>query len=122
MSDTYLILIYTSLLFLVCLCFKLTADYYSKADCADGRRAKNTENFGDNYYELNWVSPTLTNDVNYDRVVLASAACDSGIRKITNDYKARCTYSMSCDLTDDSSNPKCFAGYDMPVNFQNSTI
>ena len=64
------------------------------------------ENFIDDYYSFDWTSPNLINDVNYEKVALTRGVCE----------KDKCTYSMSCDYTNDTSHPKCFSGYDLPGN------
>lgn len=65
------------------------------------------ERFIDDYYSLNWTSPDLTNYVNVHKVGVSGSLCSCS-------NKSRCTYSMSCDYTDDTAHPDCFAGYDRP--------
>ena len=88
------------------------------------------ENFVDNYYSLNWTSPDLINYVNSQKVCMNHRQCMldkqylSENRDMNNSFsRANCTYSMSCDYTDDSAHPQCYKGYDSPGYQENlSTV
>ena len=69
-------------------------------------KSKHVENFVSNYYELNWTAPDLIDYINVEKA-MPSKVCDK-------DLCTYCTYSMSCDYTDDGSNHNCFKGYDIP--------
>lgn len=105
--ELYNVVILLSLVILICLLSKSTWDYHNKPECGEQKK----ETFVDDYYSFNWTSPTLIQDVNYEKVYVSGGGCS-----IFNTKRGgpRCTYSMSCDYTDDSSNPRCFAGYDRP--------
>lgn len=64
----------------------------------------NTEQFVSDYYDINWTAPDLIKYINTEKTMPPLVCEDSGLN---------CTYSMSCDYTDDS-NPNCFMGYDIP--------
>lgn len=106
-----IILILLSLVALLCLLSKSTCDYHYKPECGD--TDKNRENFVDDYYSFNWTSPTLIQDVNQEKVYVSGGGCSCFNTKKGG---PRCTYSMSCDYTDDSAHPQCFAGYDRPAD------
>jgi hypothetical protein len=133
--EIYYILILASLLFLIYLFYVLTSDYYSKSYCKKNNSDNshiveyinyennlNYENFTKDYYSYNWTSPTLIKDINEDTLDIGKKICRcSDCGKINKNIK-KVSYSMSCDLTDDSSNPNCFEGYDIPINNRNHTI
>jgi hypothetical protein len=60
---------------------------------------KQNEPFVDAYYHWNWNDPRMITRMN--------------LTSIDNDCK-NCTYSMSCDYTDDAQ-PFCHKSYDVPV-------
>lgn len=74
------------------------------------------EEFVSDYYSLNWVAPDLTDYVNTEKVLMSYAACsEMNKNKNTGSVpRSSCTYSMSCDYTDDTAHPACFAGFDSP--------
>lgn len=112
--ELYNVLILLSLVAILCLISKSTYDYHNKPQCALGKNNDNKndkEHFVDDYYSFNWNSPTLVQDINLERVYMSGGGCSCFNKKRGG---PRCTYSMSCDYTDDSSNPRCFAGYDRP--------
>jgi hypothetical protein len=107
-----IILVAFTLIALVCLLSKSTCDYHCKPHCKSHReKQKKSEPFVDDYYSFNWVSPTLIEDVNLEKVYMSGGGCSCLNKKKGG---PRCTYSMSCDYTDDSSHPRCFAGHDRP--------
>jgi hypothetical protein len=99
------------LFFLIFLLVKSTYDYHYKFECANEDTLLQSEPFVDDYYSFNWVSPTLIGDINLEKIYMSGGGCSC---LNTKNGCSRCTYSMSCDYTDDSSNPRCFAGYDRP--------
>lgn len=136
----YDILILISLAFLIYLFYVLTSDYYTKSYCKKNNydNSYNSgdfdkveyinyennlkyENFTKDYYSYNWTSPTLIKDINEDTLDI-----DKKIHRCSDCEKnkniKKVSYSMSCDLTDDSSNPNCFAGYDIPTENRNHTV
>jgi hypothetical protein len=66
----------------------------------------NKEEFTDEYYNLDWTNSNLTDYVNND-IAYNSYVCN----KYSN---SNCTYSMSCDFTDDAL-PHCFSSLDVPT-------
>ena len=79
--------------------------------------ARSRENFIDNYYSLNWVSPDLIDYVNTKKVCTNRKECAMNRLKTIDGRmfpKTGCTYSMSCDYTNDSAHPRCYKGYDSP--------
>ncbi len=114
--DIHIILILLSLVILICALSKSTRDYHCKDHCRQqylNKKAKNKETFVDDYYSFNWTSPTLIDDVNLEKVYVSGGGCSC---LNTKKGGPRCTYSMSCDYTDDTAHPRCFAGYDRPAD------
>lgn len=71
---------------------------FTKYVCQLSESNENAEQFVDNYYHWNWNDPNMLTVVNQiDR----QTPCKE------------CTYSMSCDFTDDAQ-PFCYRSYDMP--------
>ena len=111
--ELYNIIILSSLLVLLCLLSKSTCDYHCKPECGAQTPPENSENFVDDYYSFNWVSPTLIQDVNLEKVYVSGGGCSC---LNTKKGGPRCTYSMSCDYTDDTAHSRCFGGYDRPAD------
>jgi hypothetical protein len=111
--ELYIIIIVLSLFILICLLSKSTCDYHCKDGCKHSQLNKQQENFVDDYYSFNWTSPTLIDDVNFEKVYVSGGGCSC---LNTKKGGPRCTYSMSCDYSDDSAHPRCFAGYDRPAD------
>lgn len=89
--------------------------FNSRCRCSSSRGSRNLELFVDDYYSFNWVSPTLIDDINTEKVAISGKGCSCFNKdKNPNNKSCRCTYSMSCDYTDDTAHPRCFAGYDRP--------
>jgi hypothetical protein len=76
--------------------------------------SNNLEPFVDDYYSFNWNSPTLIDDVNTEKVLISGKGCSCFNKSENSSKSCRCTYSMSCDYSDDTAHSNCFAGYDRP--------
>jgi len=111
--NVHIILIILSLILLFSALLKSTYDYHYKDSCRHQELNKDKEPFVDDYYSFNWTSPTLINDVNFEKVYISGGGCSC---LNTKKGGPRCTYSMSCDYTDDTAHPRCFAGYDRPAD------
>jgi hypothetical protein len=104
MSDT----INNSILILILSVITATIILFSLnqfTDCVNNNN--NTEKFIDNYYRWNWNDPNMIALINN---IDNSANCQN------------CSYSMSCDYTDDAQ-PFCFRSLNIPtrnINRNNS--
>ena len=109
--DRNIILIMVVVALLVCCVIRNVCVSHNAHTAQNAQNAQNAdsirERFIDDYYSLNWTSPDLTNYVNIHKVGVSGSLCSCS-------NKSRCTYSMSCDYTDDTAHPDCFAGYDRP--------
>jgi hypothetical protein len=73
---------------------KYICDKHDKSNKAD----KLNEQFIDNYYHWDWNDPNMLTKIN---LISNKPPCE------------KCTYSMSCDFTDDAQ-PFCKKSYDIP--------
>lgn len=101
---------------LIILIIYLIFAYRSPPTDLTDSKSKSKENFIDDYYSLNWVSPGLTKYVNTQKVCMNHRECTMNRMKTDGDKSPRttCTYSMSCDYTNDTAHPRCYKGYDSP--------